>query len=118
QGAEKKDEKAQSKNDAPDLWPEIGRADADRRGGSCGLAKMRYDKARKADDARVRARALAGLGLCAMAEGDAGTAKKLFAQARAADPGVSGFIDRELAAQDEPRANAAEQDDPPQQSLE
>jgi hypothetical protein len=100
------------KKDAPEkktdagLWSEIERADADRRGGSCGLAKMRYDKLRKADDARVRARALAGAGLCAAASDDMSTAKKLFAQARAADPGVSSFIDRELASIEDARANA------------
>lgn len=91
-------------------WSEIERADADRRGGSCGLAKMRYDKLRKSDDARVRARALAGAGLCAAASDDMSTAKKLFAQARAADPGVSSFIDRELAAIEGEPTNA---DEPP-----
>lgn len=86
---------------ASDGWSEISQADADRRGGRCGLAKMRYDKARKLDDAKVRARALAGLGLCEHAAGHAAEAKKLFAQARAADAGVSGFIDRELGAMDQ-----------------
>jgi hypothetical protein len=108
---------APSKKDEPprlsdeggaDLWPEITRADTDRRGGSCGLAKMRYDKLRKTDDARVRARALAGLGLCEAVAGSKGTAEKLFAQARAADPEVGGFIDRELAALEDTRANAYE----------
>jgi hypothetical protein len=98
-GAEKKDA-------GEDPWAELSRADADRRSGSCGLAKMRYDKLRKVDDARVRARALAGAGLCAAASGDPGTAKKLFAQARAADPSVGEEIDRELADLDEARAKA------------
>jgi hypothetical protein len=89
-----------------DPWPEITRADADRRGGSCGLAKMRYDKLRKVDDPRVRARALAGLGLCEAVADSMGTAKKLFAQARAADPDVSGFIDSELATLEDARADA------------
>lgn len=91
------DEKKSKKDDGVDLWPEINRADADRRGGGCGLAKMRYENLRKAGDSRVRARALAGLGLCEAADGSMSTAKKLFAQARAADPDVSGFIDTELA---------------------
>jgi hypothetical protein len=98
---QKKDDKAAGE----DLWPEISRADADRRSGSCGLAKMRYDKLRKADDPRVRARALAGLGLCEAAAGDLATAKKLFDQARAADPDVSVFIDGELATLERARAD-------------
>lgn len=98
----------QKKADASDLRSEIARADADRRGGSCGLAKMRYDKLRKADDAHVRARALAGAGLCAAASDDMTTAKKLFAQARAADPDVSSFIDGELARLEGSRTNMAD----------
>jgi hypothetical protein len=104
--AQHKDKKA----DAGDAgWAELARAEADRNGGNCGLAKMRYDKLRKLDDARVRARALAGAGLCAAASDDMTTAKKLFDQARNADPGVSSFIDRELGRLEDGRANA---DDP------
>lgn len=103
----KRDEdEAQQKTGDP--WSEISRADADRRSGSCGLAKMRYDKLRKLDDARVRARALAGAGLCAVASDDPSTAKKLFEQARAADPGVSSFIDDELARLEGARTNASD----------
>jgi hypothetical protein len=104
-GSDEKD-KESKKGSGDDRWSELARADADRRGGSCGLAKMRYDKLRKLDDARVRARALAGVGLCAAASGEASTAKKLFDQARAADPGVGRFIDDELALLDDGRANA------------
>lgn len=100
------DEKENKKDDGDDRWSELARADADRRGGSCGLAKMRYDKLRKLDDQRLRARALAGAGLCAAASGEASTAKKLFDQARAADPGVGRFIDDELALLDDARVNA------------
>lgn len=104
-----KDDDAAKEQKADDngLAAELARADADRRGGNCGLAKMRYDKLRKAD-ATVRARALAGLGLCATANGDTSTAKKLFEQARASDPGVSDFIDRELARLEDARANASD----------
>ena len=101
-------DQGEKKADAADLWSEIARADADRRGAGCGLAKMRYDKLRKADDARVRARALAGAGLCAAASDDMTTAKKLFAQARAADPDVSSFIDGELARLEGSRTNMAD----------
>lgn len=107
-GKRDEDQAPEKKTDGGDLWSEISRADADRRGGSCGLAKMRYDKLRKADDARVRARALAGAGLCAAASDDMTTAKKLFAQARAADPDVSSFIDGELARLEGARTNAAD----------
>lgn len=99
---------AQQEKKTGDSWSEISRADADRRSGSCGLAKMRYDKLRKLDDPRVRARALAGAGLCAAASDDPSTAKKLFEQARAADPGVSGFIDDELARLEGARTNASD----------
>lgn len=105
----KRDENdAQQEKKTGDSWSEISRADADRRSGSCGLAKMRYDKLRKLDDPRVRARALAGAGLCAAASDDPSTAKKLFEQARAADPGVSGFIDDELARLEGARTNASD----------
>lgn len=107
-GKRDEDQAPEKKADGGDLWSEISRADADRRGGSCGLAKMRYDKLRKADDARVRARALAGVGLCAAASDDMATAKKLLAQARAADPDVSGFIDDELAMLEGARTNASD----------
>ncbi len=103
----KEDEK--QANEEAELWSEIARADSDRRGGGCGLAKMRYDKLRKTDDSRVRARALAGLGLCEAAADSMSTAKKLFAQARAADPGVSGFIDTELARLESARSNTSDQ---------
>jgi hypothetical protein len=102
-------EPSQKQDAGDESWSELARADADRRGGNCGLAKMRYDKLRKVDDEGVRARALAGAGLCAAASDDMATAKKLFAQARAADPAVSDFIDRELAGLEDARANVAEQ---------
>lgn len=98
---------------AIDLWPEVAEGDALRRQGNCGLAKMRYRNARKAEDSRVRARALAGEGLCEYADGQLGKAKKLFAQARAADAGVDAFIDGELSRLDEDQAVAADEDEAP-----
>lgn len=93
-----------------DLWPEVIEGDALRRQGNCGLATMRYRKARKAEDARVRARALAGEGLCEYAKGNFGKVKKLFAQARAADSGVGTFIDAERSRLDQAPAVEAGED--------
>ncbi|MEM9454489.1 MAG: hypothetical protein AAGF11_09935 [Myxococcota bacterium] len=105
-----------SKPSQADLWPEVLEGDALRRQGNCGLAKMRYRKARKAEQPPVRARALAGEGLCEYVEDRFGKAKKLFAQARAADSGVGGFIEAELSQIEQAQAPA--QAAPPVQSKE
>ncbi|MEM7160283.1 MAG: hypothetical protein AAF799_46020 [Myxococcota bacterium] len=83
------------KESGKDLMSDVVEGDSLRRSGRCGLAEMRYAKARKSNDDSIRARALAGLGLCKELEGSMGPAKKLYAQARAADPSVSSFIQRE-----------------------
>ncbi|MEX1362929.1 MAG: hypothetical protein AB1Z98_07375 [Nannocystaceae bacterium] len=93
----KGDKKKEAADDDADLMREVLEGDKARRAGSCGLAKMRYDKARKSGDDAVRARALAGKGLCEAAAGNSGQAKKLFDQARAANPAVDGFIQAELS---------------------
>ena len=85
------------KDTGQSLMDAINLGDRERRGGRCGLAEMHYGNARKTGDDRVRARALAGLGLCKELEGAMGPAKKLYAQARAADPSVGSFISREQA---------------------
>jgi len=103
------DEVEGKKDKGGDLWVEIFEGDQQRRAGNCGLAKMRYDKAHKSDDDKVRARALAGKGLCETLAGREGPAGKLFKQARAADPGVGGFIDAELTNLEQ----ASEADDAP-----
>ena len=105
-----------SKPSQADLWPEVIEGDALRRQGNCGLAKMRYRKARKAEQPPVRARALAGEGLCEYVEDRIGKAKKLFAQARAADSGVGGFIESELSKLEQ--AEVPAQAAPPVQSKE
>lgn len=96
-----------------ELMGEVIEGDRARAAGNCGLAKMRYDKARTSEDRHVRARALAGKGLCEAAAGNANKAKKLFEQARAADAGVDSFIQAGLAGLDGAPAsdvpNAAEQ---------
>ncbi|MCX4243130.1 hypothetical protein [Paraliomyxa miuraensis] len=115
-GGSQQEAKTDAKKDAPDPASELKRADADRRSGNCGLAKMRYDKLRQSDDAQIRGRALAGLGLCAAAAGNSTTAMKLFEQARASYPGVGSFIDAELAAIEAARANADEAEEQAVQS--
>ncbi len=120
-----KPSKPSKKKDAPgsssrddDLWQEVDEGDALRRRGNCGLAKMRYSKARRAEQSAIRARALAGQGLCEYAAGEIGKAKKLFAQARAADPGVDGFINAQLAALPADRAQYDQADESPVQTKE
>lgn len=105
------------KDSGPDLMFEVQQGDKARRAGNCGLARMRYDKARQTSNDRVRARALAGKGLCEEAAGNSGKAKKLFDQARAADPGVDAFIKTELRrlGDDEPQV-ADEADESPVQT--
>ena len=65
--------------------------------GRCGAARKVYgDHVDDADDS-VRARALAGLGLCALAEGDSKAADAYFSRAKKADGRVGSFISRERA---------------------
>ncbi len=107
---------SKGKSDAADPWLEVFEGDSLRHQGNCGLATMRYQKARKSKETGVHARALAGLGLCEAAAGRSEAASKLLAQARAADPGVAGFIDSELdrldgaPASHEPNAAEASED--------
>ena len=97
----KTDDAPPSRKDEPaSLWSEVLEGDNLRHSGNCGLAAMRYTKARKSDDKHVRARALAGQGLCEAAAGRSEAASKLLAQARAADPSVAGYIEGQLDALD------------------
>jgi hypothetical protein len=73
-------------------WSTIEQADSQRRAGKCGLARVKYEQGKKANDAKIRARALAGIGLCERAEGNAAGAEEMFRQARAQDPKVDAFI--------------------------
>ena len=75
----------------------LARAEQDRKAGRCGAARKVYgDHVDDADDS-VRARALAGLGLCALAEGDSKAADAYFSRAKKADGRVGSFISRERA---------------------
>lgn len=80
-----------------DPWGAVNRGDAKRKAGSCGLARLEYDKARDSTNAGARARALAGLGLCELMAGRDGAARELFDAAKAAQRSVSSFIEAERA---------------------
>lgn len=97
--------------DPPSALDELALADARRRSGACGTARKTYELHRSAPDPKVRARALAGLGLCEMEAGRASAAQSFFNAARAADPSIGTFIDRELAPPQRaapPQANQAD----------
>lgn len=94
-----------SKGDAPQPNPggpspssQIAAADGDRRAGRCTAAKLVYRRFEDTGDVRLRAKALAGLGLCAEAAGQAKDAERFFARARKADASIAGFIQRERSA--------------------
>jgi hypothetical protein len=84
-------------DDASALRTAVDRGDAHRRAGKCGLARLQYQKAQDAAAPELRARALAGLGLCEHAEGRTTAADAWFAKAKSADPSIRTFIDTELA---------------------
>lgn len=94
---EKKEQKAGG-------WADVASGDAQRRAGSCGAAKTSYSRAAEDDAADVRARGLAGLGLCELDAGRVSAAEALFAKARAADGKVAKFI-----AAERPRHEPADQ---------
>jgi hypothetical protein len=81
------------------LWKAIETGDARRRAGKCSAARARYDEVLKAEgrpsDAAL-ARAHAGLGLCEVMQGREAAADAHFTRARAVDPSISAFIEREL----------------------
>lgn len=87
---------------------QVRRGDSHRRAGNCGLARLQYERARKSFDRNVQARALAGLGLCELAEGNEDAGRRQLKRARSLDPSVDGFIRDQSPA---PRKNA-EQADP------
>lgn len=67
-------------------------AEAQRRAGKCGSAKATFTRLSDASDSTIRAKALAGLGLCALSSGDGDAAEKYFSRALKADDGVAAFI--------------------------
>lgn len=88
---------AEEKKEAPDGWADIATGDAKRRAGACSSAKTAYQRAVEDDSAEVRARALAGLGLCELDAGNTSAAESLFAKAKKTDPKVEKLIAAERA---------------------
>jgi len=74
-------------------WDIVSRGDRARQAGDCIGAREEYALALEDDEARVRARALAGLGLCDQLEGNSPSADANFERARALDGGIDGFIE-------------------------
>ena len=86
---------AVERQDDADSSASLATADRNRRTGRCTAARGLYRGLVDHADASVRARALAGLGLCALADGDDKGAEAYFSRARKANPGIGGFISRE-----------------------
>ncbi len=81
--------------DAMPRWDTIARGDRARHKMDCAEARSEYTLALDDMDARVRARAHAGLGLCEAAEGDRRGADAAYKQARELDAEIVGFIEAE-----------------------
>jgi hypothetical protein len=76
-------------------WDIIARGDRARQKANCTLARKEYEQALGDADARVRARAHAGIGLCQAWTGDAEGAADSYARARELDPEIAKFIEEE-----------------------
>jgi len=74
-------------------WDIVVRGDRARQAGDCVAAREEYAVALEDDEARVRARAFAGLGLCDAAAGDEASADANYERARSLDDEVASFID-------------------------
>jgi hypothetical protein len=86
---------ADSNDEGPPRWDIIARGDRARQQNDCKSARTEYKLALGDADARVRARAHAGIGLCAAFDGETGAADSAYKAARELDPEISGFIDSE-----------------------
>lgn len=73
----------------------LSSADQSRHKGRCSSARSAYRGLLDHNEAKIRARALAGLGLCALYEGDEEGADGYFSRARSADNGIGSFISSE-----------------------
>lgn len=74
-------------------WDLINQGDRARQSGDCVEARDYYSVALEDDEARVRARAFAGIGLCDERAGDGPAADGNFERARELDGEVDAFID-------------------------
>jgi hypothetical protein len=106
-------------------WDTIVRGDRARHRGDCGEARSEYSLALDDVDARVRARAHAGLGLCDAAGGDRSRADAAYKAARELDGEIAGFIEDERSrgagtsgAKAKPKAASKAKVDPPPQQVE
>lgn len=79
--------------DATPRWDIIARGDRARQKDDCGSARSEYTLALDDMDARVRARAHAGIGLCEAASGRRSAADAAYKQARELDPEIATWID-------------------------
>lgn len=76
-------------------WDLVARGDRARREGDCKRASAEYAMALTDDEARVRARAYAGLGLCDAKEGRYKEAADRYQRAKELDPEMETFIEDE-----------------------
>lgn len=81
--------------DGGPAWHLIERGDRARQDGDCAAARSDYLVATEDDDAKVRARAYAGIGLCQELAGDDAGAIDAFERARGQDAAVDSYIQGE-----------------------
>lgn len=74
-------------------WDIVSRGDRARQAGDCVAARDEYALALEDDEASVRARAFAGLGLCDAAAGDEASADANYERARGLDDTIEKYID-------------------------
>lgn len=74
-------------------WDIVVRGDRARQAGDCVAARDEYALALEDDEARVRARAFAGLGLCDAMAGDDPSADANYERARGLDDEIGGYIE-------------------------
>lgn len=74
-------------------WDIVVRGDRARQAGDCVAAREEYALALEDDEARVRARAFAGLGLCDAMAGDEASADANYERARGLDDEISSYLD-------------------------
>jgi len=73
-------------------WDIVSRGDRARQAGDCATARDEYALALEDDEPGVRARALAGIGLCDRRDGNEPSADANFDRARELDAGIDEFI--------------------------
>lgn len=87
-----KDADAEKKADPSASWDDVEKGDLARSNGDCFGARNAYRRALDDGNDSVRARALAGIGLCEAKEGDDTAAGEYFDQAEELDPEVESYI--------------------------